>query len=85
MVANLKAKNKVVGIKQVKRALTSQEVEILYIADDVDKSIKDEILNLAIDKRVPIVELNTMEELGNACGIDVGAATAALLKNTNNN
>ncbi len=85
MVANLKTQNKVVGIKQVKRALTSHEVEILYIANDVDESIREDILDLASENKVQVVELNTMKELGDACGIDVGAATAALLKNTNIN
>lgn len=80
MILKLKTENKVVGIKQVKRALTSHEVEILYIANDADQDIKDQILDLAKDDEMQVVELESMKELGHECGIDVGAATAALLK-----
>lgn len=83
MISRLKTANKVVGIKQVKRALTSHEVDILYLANDADEFIKQQVLELAKDRKIQIIELETMRELGDACGIDVGAATAALLKNTN--
>lgn len=79
MVSRLKSDEKVVGVKQVKRALVSQEVHILYLAKDVDENIREEILDLA-DEGIQVIEPESMVELGEACGIDVNAATAALLK-----
>lgn len=82
MVARLSTGDKVVGIKQVKRALNSQEVEVLYLAEDSDEDLQNQILDLAIKNDVQVIKLETMKELGIACGIDVSAASAALLKNT---
>jgi len=70
----------VVGTKQTLKALEDQEVLTLYIANDADEEIKNQAIQLANSRRVPIVYYNTMEELGKACKIRVGTATAALIK-----
>ncbi|HEY8363187.1 MAG TPA: ribosomal L7Ae/L30e/S12e/Gadd45 family protein [Tissierellaceae bacterium] len=80
MLSKLKAGKKVVGTKQVKRALNSKDVEVVFVAKDAESRITDEIIKLCNEKQVQIVYVETMKELGNACGIDVNAATAALLK-----
>lgn len=80
MLSKLKAHNKIVGAKQVKRALNSSLVELVYIADDADKKITMDIEELSISKQIQIVHVDTMETLGKACGIDINAAVAALLK-----
>lgn len=80
MLSKLNAHNKIVGAKQVKRALDSSNVDIVYIADDADKKITKDIEELSISKQVRIIHVDTMEVLGKACGIDINAAVAALLK-----
>lgn len=80
MLSKLKDGKKVVGTKQVKRALNSKDVEVVFVAKDAESRITDEIIKLCNEKQVQIVYVETMKELGNACGIDVNAATAALLK-----
>jgi len=70
----------VVGTKQTLKALEDQDVLTLYIANDADEEIKNQAIQLANSRRVPIVYYNTMEELGKACKIRVGTATAALIK-----
>lgn len=79
MISKLKGDNKVVGTKQVKRALNSSNVELVYVADDADRKITDEIIELCKTKQVEVAHINTMENLGKACGIDINAAVAALL------
>lgn len=80
MVSRLETENKIVGIKQVQRALESEKVAIVYIAEDAEENIIDQIVNLCKEHEIPTVSIISKEELGNACGIDVSAATAALLK-----
>ena len=80
MVSRLNINNKVVGTKQVKRAIKNEEAETVYIAKDADRKIKDEILKACNEKQIEIVYVDSMEKLGEACKIDVSAATAALLK-----
>ncbi|MCF6461402.1 ribosomal L7Ae/L30e/S12e/Gadd45 family protein [Clostridium sp. Cult3] len=80
MLYRLNTDNKVVGTKQVKRALDNKKVEIVYIAKDADKKIIEEIAEACSQKQVDVVYVASMRELGKACNIDVSAASAALLK-----
>ena len=80
MLSKLNVHNKIVGAKQVARALNSSDVDVVYIAIDADRKITKDIEELCITKQVQIVHVDTMENLGKACGIDINAAVAALLK-----
>jgi len=79
MLIKLQTQNKVVGAKQVKRALSKSEVEVVFIAKDADKKITSEIEKMCQQKEVPVEYIDHMEQLGEACGIDINAAVAALL------
>ncbi len=80
LLTKLSTHNKIVGAKQVKRALNSSLVDIVFIAEDAEKKVIGEIEELSNIKHIQIVRVNTMENLGKACGIDINAAVAALLK-----
>lgn len=80
MISKLKTHNKIVGAKQVKRALNSSAAEVVFIANDAEKKVTNEIEELCNLKRIQIIYVDTMLNLGKACGIDINAAVAALLK-----
>jgi large subunit ribosomal protein L7A len=80
MISKLKTHKRVVGAKQVKRALYSSNAEMVFVADDAEKKVTKEIVELCNSKQIQIIHVNTMEDLGKACGIDINAAVAALLK-----
>lgn len=80
MTNRLKCDDKVVGVKQVKRAINLSEVNAVFIAQDADKKITEDVLKLCRDKHIQIIHVDNMNELGKACGIDINAAVAALLK-----
>ena len=52
----------------------------VFVARSADPKLTDPIVEMCQEKNVPLVEVATMEELGKACQIEVGAAVAALLK-----
>jgi large subunit ribosomal protein L7A len=79
MLSMLKTHGKIVGAKQVKRALAKTGVEMVFIALDADRKVTGEIEELCRLRSVPITYVDRMEELGEACGIDINAAVAALL------
>lgn len=79
MTEKLEDDRKVVGIKQVKKAIKSSTASRVYIADDAEEKITQEILLLCQKHVVPVEKVDTMKKLGDACGIDINAATAALL------
>ncbi len=80
MLATLgEAKMKVIGKKQTMRALETQQVSACFLARDAEKHVTQPIRHLCEKRHVKVFEVPTMKELGVACGIDVGAAVAAIL------
>lgn len=73
------AKNKLVGTKQILRALAAEEIAVLYIANDADDAIKEKIL-AAASGGMEIIYADSMQALGECCGIDVRTACAAIKK-----
>lgn len=74
-----KSKHKTVGVKQTQRALEKGNVHRVYVAKDAEVHVLRPIMELCRAKKVEVFEVQTMTELGKACGIEVGAAVAALL------
>lgn len=79
MVSELKQANKVVGAKQVRRALSDRRASKLFYAADADPRMIEPLVQLAEEQDVPVEEAASMMELGAACSIAVGSAVAALL------
>jgi len=66
------AGTRVIGTKQTVRALEKGCVSAVYIASDAEEHVIRDVKALCAKNGVPIVMIDTMEELGKACGIDVG-------------
>jgi large subunit ribosomal protein L7A len=80
MLEGLKTARKVVGIKQSTRVVKEGTALVAYIAQDADHHVIQQLETLCVEKSIKVVKVNTMEELGKACGIEVGAASAVVLK-----
>ncbi|MBW4869942.1 MAG: ribosomal L7Ae/L30e/S12e/Gadd45 family protein [Clostridiaceae bacterium] len=80
MLLKLNTESKIVGTKQVKRAILNETVNTVFIAKDAENKVIKSVEELCEEKSVDIIYVDTMKELGNACGIEVSAASAALLK-----
>ena len=76
----LKNANRVIGIKQVTKAVRKGVVRDVYIADDADERFLTDLVSLCEEQTVGFTRVGSMEELGKACGIEVGAAAAAVLR-----
>ena len=69
----------VVGLKQLRKSLLKGTAQYVYLAKDADPAITEPLLQLCCEKEVSACWCTSMAELGNACGIDVGASAAAVL------
>ena len=67
----------VVGAKQLRKALQRGTAKFVCLAENADPAITGPIE--AECKQIPVAYcwVSSMEELGRACGIEVGAAVAA--------
>lgn len=83
MLDKLNTANKVVGIKQLRRALRNGLVQTAFLAEDADPWLREEAEQLCSQAGLTPVRVKTMKELGAACGISVGAAAAAVLRAAN--
>ena len=79
MAGELTAKEKVVGLKQTRRAVSQGRAKRVYLACDADPALTEPLLTLCRERGVEADCSLTMQQLGRACGIDVGTAAAALL------
>jgi large subunit ribosomal protein L7A len=75
---SLQAKNVSIGTKQTTRLVELGKSSEVFVAADADPRITLKIVNLCKKMGVKITYVDTMKQLGKACGIDVGAAMAAI-------
>ena len=69
-----------VGAKQLKKAVRAGRVRCVYLAENADPALTQPLAELCADNQIQITWVSSMEALGSACGIDVGAAAAGVAK-----
>lgn len=73
------ARHRAVGTKQALKAVNRGAAGAVYIAQDAEPRVVQALLASCRENQVPVHYVDSMAELGRACGIKVGAAAAALL------
>ena len=76
---DLSKMNVVVGAKQLKKAVKASRVRYVFLAENADPAVTEPLVALCADHHIPITWVRSMAELGHACGIEVGAAAAAVV------
>lgn len=71
---------KVIGTRQVLRELKNNNVDTVLLAKDTDCVLLEEISQQCKVNHIDISWYDSMKKLGDACGIEVKAASAAVLK-----
>lgn len=74
------ARRRAVGTRQALKAVARDQAAAVFVARDAEPHVTRELVRLCEEKNVPIVYVDSMAELGRACGIQVGAAAAAILR-----
>lgn len=70
------APKRIVGTKQVLKALAADELELVYLALDAEPFLLNKLKAACHEHGVAVEQVPTMKELGQKCKIDVGAACA---------
>ena len=79
LLACLQGKKTVVGAKQLKKALLTGRANHVFLAQNADPALTEPIEALCLQNKIKCVWVPNMTDLGHACGIDVGAAAAAVV------
>ncbi|MGG1611289.1 ribosomal L7Ae/L30e/S12e/Gadd45 family protein [Paenibacillus phoenicis] len=69
-----------VGTKQTMRMVELGRAEEVYVAENADPRLTSRIVALCNQHAVKVTFVDTMVNLGKACGIEVGAAMAVIVK-----
>lgn len=79
MGEELSTKEKVVGIKQTRRAVAKGIAQRVYLACDADSRLTEPLRAMCALAGIEVVGDLTMQQLGRACAISVGTAACAVL------
>lgn len=77
---DLRNENKVIGFRQSTKIINSGEAGLAYLAADCDEKISIPFKQLCEKNGVPLRLVESMQQLGCLCGIDVGASVVVILK-----
>jgi len=72
--------DKVVGVKQSRRAIREGKAAKVFLAFNADPALTEPLEAMCAENGVETVDAFSMEELGRAAGIQVGAAVVAVLR-----
>lgn len=72
--------HRIVGTKQVLRAMKAGKLVRAYVANDVDTFLFQQVVRSAESAGIPVTRVDTMKALGEACGVQVGTAAAGILR-----
>ncbi len=70
----------VVGMKQLRKSLEKGIVKWVFLAKNADPAITEPLQTMCEVQSVPFTWVSSMLDLGSACGIEVGAAAAAVVE-----
>ena len=73
MISELASQEKVIGVKQSRKAIREGRAKRVYLACDADPAIS------CAEAGIPVETDYTLSQLGQACRISVGASVVAVL------
>ena len=79
MITELSTQEKVIGVKQSRKAIRDGRAKRVFLACDADPAITGPVAETCAAAGIPVEEGHTMAQLGQACRITVGAAVVAVL------
>ena len=80
MIDDIKDVKKTVGVRQSQKAVAGGLARRVYVASDASDKVRIPFINLCREHNVEIEMVESMGLLGEICGIDVGAAVAAVIE-----
>jgi len=75
-----KARKRTVGTKQTAKAIEKHLARLVFVAQDADEHIVRNLIKSCEARDIEYVFAESMGALGKACGIEVGAASAAIIE-----
>lgn len=78
MISELASQEKVIGVKQSRKAIREGRAKRVYLACDADPAITEPVAASCAEAGIPVETDYTLSQLGQACRISVGASVVAV-------
>jgi large subunit ribosomal protein L7A len=72
-------KDRVAGVRSTLRAVELGAARRVFVAEDAEERVTKRVVALCKEKGVPVETIPSMKELGESCGLRVGASCCAVL------
>jgi len=79
-LSELAVPNRIVGERQVGKALKEKSLKKLFIAEDANQARIKPLVSMAEESGIIIERVQSMQMLGRACAISRGASVAGIAK-----
>ena len=79
-ISDISPEGRVVGTKQVLRGIDEGTLRCVVVASDADEFITSRVKAEADARNVAVIECPSKQELGELCGVKIGAACAGVVK-----
>ena len=76
-------RRRVVGMRETLKKIAQGTALSVYVAKNADTKVIHDVVTQSQARNIPVEYVDSIDELGRLCGIDVGAACAALLPDQN--
>ncbi|MCS7242381.1 MAG: ribosomal L7Ae/L30e/S12e/Gadd45 family protein [Candidatus Caldatribacterium sp.] len=76
----LRGARRVVGFRETQRAIERGRAKKVFVALDVDETLREAVVALARAKNIPLEYVPSAQELGRVCGIEVRSSCAAIVE-----
>lgn len=78
-VKDLLTEKKVVGTRETLRMVEKHQCKAVFVAKDANPDVLLSLISVCREKGIPVIEVETMQYLGECCGIKVAAASAGII------
>jgi large subunit ribosomal protein L7A len=68
-----------IGTKQATKLIEAGQAQEVFVAKDADTRVTSKVIALCKKMGVQVTYVDSMKQLGKACGIEVGAAIVAVV------
>ena len=79
VLPEIAGKKVIVGAKQLRKAIAKGCVRYVFLAENADPAVTEPLEAMCGEKDILIHWVPNMADLGQVCGIEVGAAAAAVI------
>jgi large subunit ribosomal protein L7A len=76
----LNTSSRLVGSRQVEKSISKGELRCVVVSFDADAHIRGRFIGLCKANDVEFIDGPSMKDMGNLCGIEVGACAVGILK-----